>query len=96
MPNQDAIIPLMPRTAPAMPMAREDIAGVSAMVERPIIQKDWDRKEEVGEDRVFDHKQSPQQDPQQQDPAQQAQEQAPPPADNEPTVDKDGHIDTFV
>lgn len=95
MASQDAILPLVPRIAPIVPPTREDVVGVVALSPRPVIEKDWDRKHPVAEDRVYDRQQAQHQDGQAADHQHEDAHDSQP----EPTATaaaEDGHIDTFA
>jgi len=98
MANQDLVLSVLPRLAPPVPLSRDDLAAVGALVKRPVVEEDWDRKQPVKDDRIFDPKPPTggghgQGQPQQQG----ADQQAAANADNTPpTPAEPGHIDTFA
>lgn len=103
MANQDLILPLLLRIAPPRPLTQQDLAGVTRISKRPVVEDDWDRKQPVQEDSVFDpllHPDHRQQGHKQAEAsvdaeaaAQAEEEQAP---NASPDGEQPGHIDTYV
>lgn len=99
MANQDLVLSVLPRLAPPVPLSRDELAAVGALVKRPVVEEDWDRKQPVKDDRIFDPK-PPTGDSHGQGQPQSQQHGAEPGAaansDASPTTAEPGHIDTFV
>ena len=99
MASQDLILPLLLRIAPPRPLTQQDLAGVTRISKRPVVEDEWDRKQPVQEDRVFDpllhpdHQQQGQAHTQAQTDAAAEDEQAP---SASPEDEHPGHIDTYV
>ena len=103
MASQDLILPLLLRIAPPRPLTQQDLAGVTRISKRPVVEDEWDRKQPVQEDRVFDPLLHP--DHQQQGQAHseahaQAQAEAATEEEQAPSASPEdehpGHIDTYV